>query len=148
MTGRLPCLALAGLVACGVKSRPVAPELVQPQPPGNLAAIASPEGVKLTWIRPLSYRGGRRMNDLGGFTVERAAADDAPPAFATVATIPVQDQERFRKDRRVEWLDRTAAPGTRYLYRVTCYTLDDYVSPPAGPVAVRFGSPSAKESAP
>ncbi len=150
MTRRLAELVLAAtlVVACGVKSAPVAPELVQPEAPANLAAIASPDGVKLTWIRPLQYRGGGRMNDLGGFTIERAPADGDPAPFARVATVPVQDQERFRKDRRVEWLDRDVTPGTRYLYRVTSFTLDDYTSGPAGPVAVRFGAPpAAKETA-
>lgn len=139
-------LGLLLLVACGVKNQPVAPELVQPEPAANLAAIASPEGVRLTWTRPLHYTGGKRMNDLGGFTIERASDEGAPPVFARVGTIEIQDRERFRKDRHMEWLDRDVTAGTRYLYQVIGFTLDDYTSPPAGPVAIRFGP--SKEPAP
>jgi hypothetical protein len=39
----------------------------------------------------------------------------------------------------MEWLDRGASAGARYLYRVRSVTLDGYESAPAGPVAVRFG---------
>jgi hypothetical protein len=134
----LAALALA-LAACGHKNRPVAPELVRPEAPEHLAAIATPEGVRLSWLRPLRYSGGQRMNDLGGFVIERAAAD--APSFARVGTLELDDQLRFRKERRLEWADKTALPGERYLYRVTAVTLDGYRSAAAGPVAVTYGSP-------
>jgi len=140
--------ALAGLVlalgiaACGRKSRPLPPELVRPEPPTELTAIATPEGVRLTWLRPLRYSGGRRINDLGGFAIERAPGEGAPPAFTRVGTVELTDQTRFRKERRMEWTDRAVEPGRRYLYRVTAYTLDGYRSALAGPVGVRFGQPA------
>lgn len=139
--GARVAVALALLAACGQKGAPLAPELVRPNPPANLSAIATPEGVRLTWQRPLTYSGGQRMNDLGGFTIERAAGDGELPAFTPAGTVTVQDQERFRKERHMEWLDRGATTGARYLYRVSAYTLDGYRSAPAGPVAVRFGTP-------
>lgn len=132
--------AIALLVAaCGQKGRPLAPELVRPLPAEDLAAIVVPEGVRLTWQRPLRYSGGQRMNDLGGFTIERAAADGETPAFASVGTLALQDQTRFRKERRLEWVDKAVQPGMRYLYRVTAFTVDGYRSAPAGPVRVQFG---------
>ena len=130
------------VAACGVKGAPLAPELVQPEPPANLAAIATPEGIRLSWTRPLHYQGGKRMNDLGGFAIERAPADGAPADFARVGTVEIQDRERFRKERAMEWLDRDVTRGTRYLYRVDSFTLDGYTSTPAGPVVVRFGPPA------
>jgi hypothetical protein len=138
-------LLLAALAACGVKSAPLAPELVEPEAPETLLAAPVPDGVRLTWVRPLHYAGGRRMNDLGGFAIERAPGEGAAPEFERVGTVEVADQDRFRKDRRMEWIDRDVEAGVRYLYRVSAYTLDDYWSPPAGPVAARAGAAPAAQ---
>jgi hypothetical protein len=124
----------------------MAPELVRPEPASELAATRVPDGVRLTWQRPLRYSGGQRMNDLGHFTIERAAAADAP--FEKVATVEVTDQERFQKERRIEWIDRDAKPGDRYLYRVTAETLDGYRSAPAGPVAIQPQPAATKAPSP
>ena len=135
-------LAALGLVlaACGQKAAPVAPELVRPDSPGNLTAVATADGIRLSWVRPTHYSGGRRMDDLRGFEIERAPGEGAPGRFATVGTFELDDQTRFRKERRLEWTDRDVRAGERYLYRVTALTLDGYRSAEAGPVAVRFGS--------
>jgi hypothetical protein len=143
-TLRLVLATLALLGACGRKGAPLAPELVRPNPAEMLAAIAMPAGVRLTWLRPLTYSGGQHMNDLGGFTIERAPGDGSPAAFLRVGTLAVEDEQRFRKERHMEWVDQSAVAGLRYLYRVTAYTLDGYQSAPAGPVAIRFG-PGDKE---
>jgi hypothetical protein len=126
--------------ACGHKGAPLAPELVRPEPAQSLSAMSAPEGVRVSWLRPLRYSGGQRMNDLGGFTIERALGEGEAPAFGVVGKLELTDQTRFRKERRLEWVDATAERGHRYLYRVTAYTLDGYRSAPAGPVAVTFGT--------
>jgi hypothetical protein len=145
----LPLVALAlVLVACGRKALPVAPELVRPDPVEDLAAISTPEGVRLTWLRPLRYSGGQRMNDLGSFLIERAAGEGAAPEFAPIGRLELEDQARFRKERHLDWTDRSAEPGRRYLYRVTAITLDRYESAPAGPVAIRFGPPAPPPARP
>lgn len=131
---------------CGRKAPPLAPELVQPEPPETLAATATPEGVRLTWLRPRRYSGGQRMNDLGGFVIERASGEDEPLRFVEIGRLELDDQTRFRQERRLEWVDRQVTPDTRYRYRLTAYTLDGYRSPPAGPVGVRFGPPAAGET--
>jgi hypothetical protein len=144
---RTTSLLLGGvllLAACGRKSAPVAPELVRPGVAENLTAIATPEGVRLTWLRPERYSGGQRMNDLAGFLIERAPGE-GPAAFAPVHTLELEDQERFRRERRLEWTDPMVRPGERYLYRVIALTLDGDRSAPSGPVAVRFG-PTTTES--
>ena len=135
-------LLAAGLVlfACGHKNRPVAPELVRPEAPEQLTAIATPDGVRLGWLRPLRYSGGQRMNDLRGFVIERAM--DAAASFVKVGRLELEDQTRFRKERHLEWTDKDVHPGERYLYRVTAETLDGYRSAPAGPVAIQYGPPA------
>jgi hypothetical protein len=138
-------LLVAGLAlapACGRKSRPLAPEEVEPEAPGNLTAVVVPEGVRLSFTRPTHYTGGQKMNDLGKFVVERAPGEGEAPKFGKVGELVLEDRDRFRQDRRLSWVDATATPGTRYLYRVTAVTLDRYRSQPAGPVAVRFGPPA------
>ena len=141
-------LALAcALPACGRKSRPVPPETVEPEAVESLAAIATPEGVRLSWLRPTRYTGGGRMNDLGSFEIERAPGEGAAPAFAKIGTVTLEDQQRFRKERRLEWVDKDVRPGERYRYRVTAVTLDHYRSAPAGPVNVRYGNPPSAPAA-
>jgi hypothetical protein len=140
-------LALA-LAACGRRALPVAPELVEPEPVENLAAIATPEGVRLSWLRPTRYTGGARMNDLGGFEIERAPGEGTPPKFTKVGTLALEDQQRFRKERHLEWVDRDVRAGERYRYRVTAVTLDHSRSAPVGPVSVQYGGPPPSERAP
>jgi len=133
-------LAVLAVLACGHKSPPVAPELVRPEPAEHLTAIATPDGVRLSWLRPLRYSGGQKMNDIGDFAIERATGTAA--AFTRVGRVEVTDQTRFRKERHIEWTDKDVTPGERYLYRVTAETLDGYRSAPAGPVAIQYGPPA------
>jgi len=126
------------VAACGRKSIPVAPETVRPRAPATLAAASTPEGVRPTWLRPLQYSGGQRMHDLDRFLVERAPGEGAPATFTRVATVVLEDRFRFRKERRLDWVDRDAKPGERYLYRVIAVTRDGSRSPPAGPVAIQY----------
>ena len=129
--------------ACGQKNRVVAPELVRPETPDDLSAIATPEGVRLNWNRPTTYTGGGRMNDLDRFVIQRATGTGAvSAAYAEVGKVILNDQNRFRKERRIEWVDTSAKPGERYFYRVIALTLDGSRSIPAGPVSLQFGAPS------
>src|SRR5438105_15561616 len=117
-------LAAALLVAaCGQKNRPTAPELVRPETPEELTATATAAGVKLGWLRPLHYSGGQRMNDLDRFLIERAGGDGR---FGKAGTFQLEDQNRFRKERHLEWVDHDVRPGETYLYRITAVTLDGY----------------------
>ena len=111
------------LAACGVRSRPLPPELVQPEPPTALVAKSVAEGVRLTWRRPTSYSGGKHMRDLAGFEIERATGDEY--AFAVVGTVTLTDQTRFQQERSITWTDTTTAAGTTYRYRVIATTLDE-----------------------
>ena len=140
------CAALL-LAACGRRTTPVAPELVHPKPPADVVASATPGGVQLRWARPSQYTSGKRMRDLEGFIVERAADEGGHLIFAEVATIHLEDRYRFQQARRIEWLDANVSEGQRYFYRVVALTLDDYRSKPAGPVAIDFRRPTATKPA-
>jgi len=126
---RIACAVLAlAAVACGYKSSPIAPELVKPTPPPALRAVSTPNGIELRWTRPSRYSGGKRMRDLGGFEISRAAGDDPLTEFKEVKRMELDDQLRFRPESDFAWLDRDVAPGVRYRYRVVAFTLDGYHS--------------------
>ena len=135
-------LGLMLLVACGVRTRPLPPELVQPKPPTQLVAKSAPDGIRLAWRRPTTYSGGQHMRDLAHFDVERApgTGDDA---FASVGIIEVTDQLRFRQEKTFEWTDTGAEVGSTYRYRVIAVTLDDYRSVPGGPVTIEHRAVAA-----
>jgi hypothetical protein len=145
----LVLLAVAGALpsACGNKTPVRPPELVQPRPATSLAAHPTPTGVALSWRRPVTYSGGGRMNDLGGFDIDRAPAGGGPEEYLRVGTLTVDDQERFRQERTLDWTDTTAVPGTNYTYRVTAFTLDGYRSAPAS-VDVLFNPAKAPPEKP
>ena len=132
--------ALAVLASCGRKSAPVAPELVRPKAPGALSASSISDGIRLVWQRPLSYTSGHRMNDLGRFLIERSVGEDGE--FVRVGELEMDDRMRFRKERRLEWVDHDVTLGQLYRYRVTSETLDEYRSRPAGPVSIRHHEPA------
>jgi hypothetical protein len=146
----LALLAIAGgsPLGCGNKTPVRPPGLIQPRPATALTAHSTPSGVALNWRRPVTYSGGGRMNDLGGFDIDRAPAGGGPEDYLRVGTLTLDDQERFRQERNLEWTDTTAVPDTRYSYRVTAFTLDGYRSVPAGPVEVQFSPSKAPAEAP
>jgi hypothetical protein len=148
MRTTIALVAMLAVAACGVRSRPLPPELVQPDPPTELVAKSAAEGVQLTWRRPTSYSGGRHMRDLAGFEIERATVPDFD--YAAVGTVTLTDQTRFQQDRAVTWTDATAAVGTAYRYRVIAVTLDRYRSVPSEPVTIehRPGTTATAPAAP
>ena len=127
------------LAACGNKTPPLPPEVVSPREPSSLAATSTTGGVQLVFRRPTEYTGGRRMNDLGGFQIERSPEDGVQ--FVQIGDFQLSDEQRFRQNTRLEWTDATAVPGETYRYRVIAYTLDGYHSTPAGPIKVTFTPP-------
>jgi hypothetical protein len=126
------------LAACGLKTPPLPPEKVQPLEATSLVASSTTGGVQLVWRRPTNYTGGKRMNDLGGFEIERAGTTED---FVRIGDFQLSDEQRYRQNRRLEWTDASAVPGATYRYRIIAYTLDGYRSTPAGPVEVTFTPP-------
>jgi hypothetical protein len=130
----LVLVSALAVAACGVRSRPLPPELVQPEPPTDLVAKSTPEGVRLTWRRPTSYSGGKHMRDLAGFEIQRATVPSFD--FAAIGTVTLTDQNRFQQEHSVTWTDVEAVVGTTYRYRVIAATLDGYRSVPSEPVTI------------
>jgi len=121
--------------ACGRKGAPRPAEEVLPETITDLAATATDKGIKLSWDRPRKYTGGDRMQDLGGFWVQRS---DSPGAsFETINTIDVTDLQRFQQTKHFDYVDSAAAADRTYEYRVVSFTVDRYVSAPSNIVAAR-----------
>jgi hypothetical protein len=128
------CLLIVPSLSCGRKARPRPPEDILPRPLADLAASNLPDGVQLSWSRPVLYADGERMTDLGGFVVERATGDQL--AYEKVSEIEVTDRDRFRQIRRFKHLDSDVAPGVTYRYRVVSFTVDRYFSAPSNAVTI------------
>ncbi len=129
-------IAVAG-AACGLKSDPRGADQVRPKAISSLAGEATQAGVKLTWTRTGSYADGRRMDDLGGFLIFRGVAG---AEAERIGEIEVLDRDRFRPERRYEFVDAGAAKGQTYYYRVISYTTDRYYSEPSNQVTLRIES--------
>lgn len=120
------------IAACGHKTPVYPPELVAPQAISDLRLTAGDSAIELRWNRPETYADGRGMDDLGGFVVLRAAQppDGRLGEFRRLATIPVDDRDRFRQTQRFRFTDGQLHAGTRYQYRIQAFTLDgDYSIP-------------------
>jgi hypothetical protein len=129
-------VSLSVFPACGRKTDVRPPELVAPEPVGDLTLEVADKGVRLHWGRPQKYVDGSAMDDLGGFAVLRATQDGQGQvgAFSQVATIPVDDRDRFRKAKRFSYNDEQLTAGTLYRYRVQAFTLDGYYGSPSNTV--------------
>ena len=129
-------LSLVSLSACGRKTDVRPPELVAPEPVGDLTLQTTEKTVQLHWGRPQKYVDGSNMDDLGGFVVLRATENGQGKtgAFSQVATVSIEDRDRFRKAKRFSYTDEQLTAGTLYRYRVQAFTLDGYYSSPSNTV--------------
>lgn len=126
-------LLLPWLAACGLKADPRGPDQVRPRTISSLTGLLATDGVHLDWQRPASYLNGQRMDDLGGFLVFRGLPGQQAEQ---IADVPVADRERFRPEKRFQYLDKNVSKGSTYYYRVITYTLDKYYSFPSNQVTV------------
>jgi len=139
LTRVLTTVLCCGIVACGMKGDPRPPEFVRPSTIDVLDAEPSADGIELTWTRPTTTVDGKTMADLDGILITRAI-DISPPTtapnllFEHIATIHLDDRERFHKVRHMTFEDRAVAPGLTYAYRVQAFTIDRYFGAPS-PVA-------------
>lgn len=129
-------VTLLFLPACGRKTPVRPPELVAPEPLGDLTLEVESKGIKLRWSRPQKYVDGSDMEDLGGFVVLRATQNgkDKVGAFTQIATVTVDDRDRFRKAKKFSYTNEQLTAGTLYRYRVQAFTVDGYYSNPSNTV--------------
>jgi hypothetical protein len=121
------------LIACGLKADPRGADQVRPKTITSLVGALAADGVHLAWQRPATYVNGQRMDDIGGFLVFRGLPAQQAEQIAEVA---VADRDRFRPEKKFEYVDKQAAKGQTYYYRVITYTLDKYFSGPSNQVSV------------
>ncbi|HXG21804.1 MAG TPA: fibronectin type III domain-containing protein [Methylomirabilota bacterium] len=115
---------------CGRKTIVKPPELAAPEPVNDLTLEVKDKGVTLHWGRVQKSADGEDLDDLGGFVVLRAEQDvqGKSSEFTQIATIPVEDRDRFRKDKRFSYTDEQLTAGALYRYRVLAFTVDGYYS--------------------
>jgi hypothetical protein len=132
----LATVLYCGVVACGMKGDPRPPEFVRPSTIETLGAEPTPDGIQITWTRPTTTMDGKTMSDLDGILITRAI-DVSPPTkvtnllFEHIATIHLDDRERFHKVRHMTFEDRSVTPGQTYAYRVQAFTFDRYFGAPS-----------------
>jgi hypothetical protein len=86
------------------------------------------------------------MRDLGGFDIERAPASGSP--FTKVGTLTLSDQQRFRQQRDISWVDPNVVAGSEYLYCVIAFTTDGSRSDRSDVVRVRYTPPPPSAAKP
>jgi hypothetical protein len=128
--------------ACGKKGSPRAPELSIPAAIRDLSAEAREAAIQLSWSRPTRYVDGRELRDLAAFVVFRrevpAACPDCPVPYRELATVVVDDQEKFIKKRRFAFVDREVKPRAVYRYRVFSRLGDGGLSEPSNEVEIAW----------
>ena len=132
-------LALA-VPACGRKTMPKPPQLVAPTAVQELSLATQSNGILVRWSRPTEYVDGTRMEDLGGFVVERNRYNSK---FEEIARVPVTDRGRFQKAKRFDYVDTQLLPGAVYHYRIVAFTSDGYYSTPSDAAEITWNPPGA-----
>ncbi len=113
-------------MGCGRKTPVLPPELVAPEAVRNLSVRVLPKGVRLSWGRPQKRVSGQDLEDLAGFIVLRET--DNAQGWQRIATLTVEDRDRFRKAKRFSYTDGAVEVGVRYRYQVRAFTLDGQFS--------------------
>jgi len=121
------------IAACGLKADPRGADQVRPRTITSLTGQLAADGVHLAWQRPATYVNSQRMDDIGGFLVFRGRPGQQADQ---IADLPVADRERFRPEKKFQYVDKQVAKGGTYYYRVITYTLDKYYSGPSNQVSV------------
>lgn len=133
------CLILAG---CGSKGPLRAPEGAVPEPIKDLKAKAGNQGINLTWARPTRYIDGKELNDLASFVIFRKelskSCPECPAPYRQLATVNVEDQQKFQKRKQFGFVDQEVQAQTVYRYRVFSKLLDDSLSDPSNEVEVAW----------
>ena len=129
--------------ACGRKGDPRAPELVTPKSIQNLTARSGSTGVTLTWSRPTEYIDGTQLKDLSSFVIFRKEIPpgclDCPVPYRQLATVFVEDHEKFIKQRQYRFVDQEVQPQAIYRYRISSQLSDGSLGGPSNEAEVKRG---------
>jgi hypothetical protein len=126
-------------LGCGVKSPPRPPEDVRPERITDLRAVPVENGVRLSWGRPERFSGGGTMRTLNHFVVLRAEGNEEP---TPLISLPLNDRERFQRQRHMSFVDATAQLNHFYRYTVISETDDNYESLQSNQAALYRTPPS------
>jgi hypothetical protein len=139
----LGCIIALLAIGCGKKGEPRAPELAMPQTIKNLTAKPDPAGVVLTWRRPTEYVDGKTITDLTGFVIFRKdlspTCPECPVPYRPLATVNVEDREKFVKQKQYRFIDENVEPKSIYRYRVSSQLKDGSLSEPSNEVEITRG---------
>lgn len=145
-------LAAVGLVACGRKGPPVAPEQRVPQAVADLAAVVRESAIELTWTNPaqrvdrtplrdLTRARVFRVDDAGGLEPKAAMlVDGAIAGYTEIATVRLDaPAAALVVGHRVTLADgRSLTYGRRYTYVVVTTDSRGRTSPPSRRVSVTY----------
>lgn len=145
-------LVAAGLLGCGKKGPPVAPERRIPATVSDLGAVVEGTAVVVSWTNPGTRADGTRLKDLALVRIYRReeAGDGEPkPAMLSWGKVVGYDERALIRladpapaqveGRRVRWIDRERlAFGQRYVYVLTAEDAIGRSSAPSPRLAVRF----------
>jgi hypothetical protein len=134
-------LALSG-IGCGAKGALRAPQGAVPEPITDLRAKAGTQGVVLTWGRPTRYVDGKELNDLASFVIFRKEVvkdcPQCPSPYRQLATVDVEDQQKFMKRKQFGYVDQEVKTGMVYRYRVFSKVADGSMSDPSNEAEVTW----------
>jgi hypothetical protein len=137
--------AVLGLVACGKKGPPVAPELRLPTAPAAPAAFIDEGSILVTWTNPGTRLDGTSLKDLVELKLHRRHDTDGTPlkpamlsagrvvGYDEIATIRLDAPAPATvQGNTVRWIDRDRLVlGERYVYVVTAIDSLGRSSPPS-----------------
>ena len=147
----IACVAL-GLVACGKKGPPIAPERRLPVPPTALSTFIDEGSVLISWINPGARFDGSSLKDLTEVKLYRRHESDGEPMKPAVLSrgrvVGYDELATIRLDSpapatvqgtTVRWIDREGLVlGERYVYVVTAVDSLGRSSPPSERRAITF----------
>ncbi|MEW6427476.1 MAG: fibronectin type III domain-containing protein [Thermodesulfobacteriota bacterium] len=138
------CLAAAG---CGRKTAPVPPESVVPVAIDSLRVELTAAGAQLSWGYPTRTTTGRKIEEIRGFEIYRAAVEAAqfcagcPLPYGEPRTVEGGKLPPGGQPKVGHFQDALLRPGYHYFYRVRATTGWQYAGEPSNTVDFVWQSP-------
>lgn len=147
---------LIGVLGCGKKASPVAPESVFPMAIDDLTAAVTKGAVILRWTIPERNTDGSKLTDLKGFKVLRSDARSdssecpgCPKRFREMADIDYTGRLRENggiKKGVMEFVDTDLNSGTIYTYKVLIYNFYGVFGERSNSVEVSWDMPKSGDN--